>query len=60
MFKRRLLFLLGLCSIAAILWIGGEILIGLVLNWGMTASRIWAVLIIVLTCGFSMWKCPRE
>lgn len=60
MFKRRLLFLLGLCSIAAILWIGGEILIGLVLNWGMTASRIWAALIIVLTCGFSMWKCPRE
>lgn len=60
MFKRRLLFLLGLCSIAAILWIGGEILIGLVLNWGMTASRIWAVLVIVLTCGFSMWKCPRE
>ncbi len=58
--KRQFKFILALCVIAAILWIGGEMLIGLVLNWGMTASRIWAILIIVLTCAFSLWKCPRE
>lgn len=57
--KRQLCFILALCVVAAILWISGELLIGLVLNWGMTASRIWAILIIVLTCAFSLWKCPR-
>lgn len=58
--KRKFLFLLALCVLAAILWIGGELLIGLVLNLGMTASRIWAIAVIVLTCVFSLWKCPRE
>ena len=39
---------------------GGEILLGLVLDLGLTVSRIWAIAIIVLTCAFSLWKCPRE
>ena len=33
---------------------------GLVLDLGLTVSRIWAIAIIVLTCAFSLWKCPRE
>lgn len=57
---RQLKFIVALCVVAAVLWIGGEILLGLVLNLGMTVSRIWAIVIIVLTCAFSVWKCPRE
>lgn len=57
---RQLKFIVALCVVAAVLWIGGEILLGLVLNLGMTMSRIWAIAIIVLTCAFSVWKCPRE
>ena len=58
--KGRQKFIVALCVVAAVLWIGGEILLGLVLNLGMTVSRIWAIAIIVLTCAFSVWKCPRE
>ena len=36
------------------------ILLGLVLDLGLTVSRIWAIAVIVLTCAFSLWKCPRE
>ena len=58
--KRQLKFIVALCVVAVLLWIGGEILLGLVLNLGMTVSRIWAVAIVVLTCAFSLWKCTRE
>ena len=34
--------------------------IGGVLDLGLTVSRIWAIAVIVLTCAFSLWKCPRE
>ena len=57
---RQLKFIVALCVVAAVLWIGGEILLGLVLDLGLTVSRIWAIAIIVLTCAFSVWKCPRE
>ena len=58
--KRQMKFILGLCSAAVAVWIGGEILLGLVLDLGLTVSRIWAIAVIVLTCAFSLWKCPRE
>ena len=58
--KRQLKFIVALCVVAVLLWIGGEILLGLVLNLGMTVSRIWAIAIVVLTCALSLWKCPRE
>ena len=58
--KRRMKFILALCSAAVAVWIGGEILLGLVLDLGLTVSRIWAIAVIVLTCAFSLWKCPRE
>ena len=58
--KRQLKFIVALCAVAVLRWIGGEILLGLVLNLGMTVSRIWAIAIGVLTCAFSLWKCPRE
>ncbi|MGN1403105.1 MAG: hypothetical protein ACI4XB_02190 [Ruminococcus sp.] len=58
--KRQIKFIVALCVIAVILWIVGEIVLGLVLDLGMTVSRIWAITIIVLTCAFSLWKCPRE
>ena len=58
--KRQLKFIVALCAVAVLLWIGGEILLGLVLNLGMTVSRIWAIAIVMLTCAFSLWKCPRE
>ena len=57
--KRKWKFLFALCVIAALLWVGGEILLGLVLDLGLTVSRIWAILVIVGTCAFSLWKCPR-
>ena len=58
--KRHMKFILALCSAAVAVWIGGEILLGLVLDLGLTVSRIWAIAVIVLTCAFSLWKCPRE
>ena len=58
--KRQRKFILALCSSAVAVWIGGEILLGLVLDLGLTVSRIWAIAVIVLTCAFSLWKCPRE
>ena len=58
--KRQMKFILALCSAAVAVWIGGEILLGLVLDLGLTVSRIWAIVVIVLTCAFSLWKCPRE
>ena len=58
--KRQMKFILALCSAAVAVWIGGEILLGLVLDLGLTVSRIWAIAVIVLTCAFSLWKCPRE
>ena len=58
--KRQMKFILALCSVAVAVWIGGEILLGLVLDLGLTVSRIWAIAVIVLTCAFSLWKCPRE
>ncbi|WP_298482845.1 hypothetical protein [uncultured Ruminococcus sp.] len=58
--KRQIKFIVALCVISVILWIVGEIVLGLVLDLGMTVSRIWAIAIIVLTCAFSLWKCPRE
>ena len=54
--KRQIKFILALCTAAVVLWVGGEI----VLDLGLTVSRIWAIAIIVLTCAFSLWKCPRE
>ena len=58
--KRQMKFILALCSAWVAVWIGGEILLGLVLDLGLTVSRIWAIAVIVLTCAFSLWKCPRE
>ena len=58
--KPQMKFILALCSAAVAVWIGGEILLGLVLDLGLTVSRIWAIAVIVLTCAFSLWKCPRE
>lgn len=57
--KRQFKFIVALCVIAVVLWILGEVLIGLVLDLGMTASRIWAIVVVVGTCAFSLWKCPR-
>ena len=47
--KRQMKFILALCSAAVAVWIGGEILLGLVLDLGLTVSRIWAIAVIVLT-----------
>ena len=41
--KRQMKFILALCSAAVAVWIGGEILLGLVLDLGLTVSRIWAI-----------------
>lgn len=57
--KRKWTFLFALCTVAVILWIVGEIILGGVLDLGMTVSRIWAIGIIVATFAFSLWKCPR-
>ena len=56
---RKWKFILALCVIAAVVWIVGEVLIGLVWDLGLTASRIWAIVVVVATCAFSVWKCPR-
>lgn len=58
--KRKWKFLIALCVLVAFLWISGEILFGLVLDLGLTVSRIWAIVVIVGTCAFSLWKCPRS
>ncbi len=58
--KRQIKFIAALCVVAVIIWIVGEILIGLVWDLGLTVSRIWAIIMIIVTCAFSLWKCPRE
>ncbi|CDE33928.1 MAG: hypothetical protein ACLUT1_05500 [Ruminococcus sp.] len=58
--KRQLKFIVALCVLAVLIWILGEVTIGFCLERGMTLSRIWAVLVVVGTCTFSVWKCPRE
>ncbi|MGN0592877.1 MAG: hypothetical protein ACI4JQ_06505 [Ruminococcus sp.] len=60
MLKRQLLFIVSLCLIAVLVWMLGEVLIVLVLDWSGVVSWIWAGLILVGTCVFSVWKCPRE
>lgn len=60
MLKRQLLFIVSLCLIAVLVWMLGEVLIALVLDWSGVVSWIWAGLILVGTCVFSVWKCPRE
>ena len=41
--KRQIKFIAALCVVAVIIWIVGEILIGLVWDLGLTVSRIWAI-----------------
>jgi hypothetical protein len=60
MLKRQIQFIVFLTLLAALVWIAGELLIGLVLEWSGVVSWIWAGLILVGTCVFSVWKCPRE
>ena len=60
MLKRQFLFIISLCLIAVLVWMLGEVLIVLVLDWSGVVSWIWAGLILVGTCVFSVWKCPRE
>lgn len=57
--RRKWSFLFALCVLAVLVWLGGELLIGLVFNLGLTASRVWAGLVLVATFAFSFWKCPR-
>lgn len=54
--KRQLKFIVALCVLAVLIWILGEVTIGFCLERGMTLSRIWAVLVVVGTCTFSVWK----
>ncbi|MBQ8825446.1 MAG: hypothetical protein IJZ64_09545 [Ruminococcus sp.] len=58
--KRQLKFIIPVCIIAMLILIIGECLIGLVFDWGIVVSRIWLIVVIVLTCAFSVWKCPRD
>ncbi len=58
--KRQIQFILALCVVAMLVWICGEVLFGFVFNFGMTVSRVWAIFVIVGTCAFSLWKCPRN
>ncbi|MGN0584374.1 MAG: hypothetical protein ACI4JD_02860 [Ruminococcus sp.] len=60
MLKRQFKFIMCLCLIAVLVWILGEVLIALVLDLSPVVSWIWAVLMLVGTCAFSVWKCPRE
>ena len=49
--KNRLKWIVPLCLLAVL----GECLIGLVWNLGMTASRIWLIVVILATCAVSVW-----
>ena len=60
MLKRQFKFIMCLCLLAVLVWILGEVLIALVLDLNPVVSWIWAVLMLVGTCAFSVWKCPRE
>ena len=60
MLKRQFKFIMCLCLLAVLVWILGEVLIALVLDLHPVVSWIWAVLMLVGTCAFSVWKCPRE
>lgn len=48
--KNRLKWIVPLCLLAVLVLVLGECLIGLVWNLGMTASRIWLIVVILATC----------
>lgn len=60
MLKRQFKFIVCLCLIAVFVWILGEVLIALVLDLSPIISWIWAGIMLIGTCTFSVWKCPRE
>jgi len=60
MLKRQFKFIVCLCLIAVFVWILGEVLIALVLDLSPIISWIWAAIMLIGTCAFSVWKCPRE
>ena len=53
--KNRLKWIVPLCLIAVLVLVLGECLISLVWNLGMTASRIWLIVVILATCAVSVW-----
>lgn len=57
--KRAFRFILALTSLSVLIWIIGEVLIGIFINryW---VSVVWAVLCLVACCAYSLWKCPRD
>lgn len=57
--KRAFRFILALTSLSVLIWLIGEVLIGVFINryW---VSVVWAVLCLTACCGYSLWKCPRE
>ncbi len=57
--KRAFRFILALTSLSVLIWLIGEMLIGIFINryW---VSVVWAVLCLVGCCAYSLWKCPRE
>lgn len=55
MSKGQFGFIVVLCLIAVLVLILGECIIGLWLNLGMTASRIWLIFVVVATCTISVW-----
>ena len=53
--KNRLKWIVPLGLLAVLVLVLGECQIGLVWNLGMTASRIWLIVVILATCAVSVW-----
>ena len=57
--RRAVKFILALTALSALIWFGGELLIGEFIN-SYAVSVIWGILCLVGCCAYSLWKCPRE
>ncbi len=56
---RAIKFILALTSLSVLIWIVGEILIGIFIN-NYYISLGWAIFCLVACLAYSAWKCPRE
>lgn len=58
--KKDIVFTIGLTLLMGILWISGELVMGLWLALNVKAHIAWFVLIVIATLGINVWHSFKE
>jgi len=58
--KKELIFTFGLCLLMCLIWIAGELVMGLWLPVYPWVYIVWRVGIVVVTLGINIWHSLRE